>query len=135
MKVAIKCPACHELIFTDIDPQATHYQCIICGETFPILFKLSIETVQDFIDRARTVDGNLFLALRDNLGRRFLKPATVAYFNQMLQDSIDFELHKERKGEYLLIFYLYDNSINIDTVAFVIEKTGVEKTAVKVIEC
>lgn len=126
----VRCPICLEIYFGDIDPQVTDFQCPVCESVFPILFKFSIETIQDFIDAAN--DNNLHIALRDNLGRRYLKPKTKQYFEEILQKSIDYVLYKH-EAEYLLVLYCDDAYCNIDTFGFVIEKTGIEKTAVKVI--
>ncbi|MBE9213733.1 hypothetical protein IQ247_13835 [Plectonema cf. radiosum LEGE 06105] len=96
-----------------------------------MIHKLSIETIQDFIEAAN--DKNLYLALRDNLGRRYLKPTTKQYLNEILEKSLDLVLHKEVRGEYTLICYWTNDDCNFDPVTFLIEKEGIEKIAVKAI--
>lgn len=124
----MRCPGCLESSFMPCGKDI-EYRCPYCDETFPILSKLTIETIEDFINHA--TDENLYLVVRDNLRRRKLKPKTKYYLNQVIEKSLDLVLHKHDFKEYLLICYYMDNDFNFTPVGFVIEKTGRERYGVK----
>ncbi|MEM9927177.1 MAG: hypothetical protein AAF915_26110 [Cyanobacteria bacterium P01_D01_bin.50] len=123
----MKCPECNKAQFILFEGEVV-YSCPFCKKEFPILSKLKIETIEDFIIYAAA--NNLYLVLKDNLGRRYLKLTTKEYFNEIIKNSLSLVLYKHDFKEYTLICYWSDDDCNFKPVSFVIEKDETEQRGV-----